>query len=169
MTEAGARDIFERTRLGAAAFLVVSGLAAVAGSVLDWVTIEALPIVPEGSDAAREVAERGTPFTGIEADWGWTTLVAGLVVLACGALLAWRERSRYALLAMLASIVVGAVGIAAYRAIGDESSSLMREMARIGELSPGIGVVLVALGGIVGMLAAVAGIVATPTAREPGG
>lgn len=166
MTESGARDIFDTTRLASAAFLIVSGLAAIAGSVLDWVTITALPLVPEGSAAAREVAERGTPFTGLEADWGWASLVAGVVVLACGALLALRARSGYAILAMLASIVVGAVGIAAFRAIGDDDSPLMREMARIGEMSPGIGVVLVTLGGIVGLLAAVAGVVATPKARE---
>ncbi len=162
MEEAKAIDYLGRVRAIAAAVLVLAGAMAIVGSFIDWVEI-----TPAGSVLAefgeepesRNVSE---PFTGLEAGDGWWVLTAGVVMVLAATLLVVRARALYAWLAFLAAIVIGSIAVADFRGIEDISSGLSRRMDVIGDADPALGITLVAAGGVLGMLASVVGIVASP-------
>lgn len=166
-------DFFDRARRVVALVLMVAGGASVIGSALDWVTITARPSLVGNFDFGAEnrhveEPEPSEPFDGLEATYGYYSLAGGAVILAAAALLAWRAQGRYAWLAFIASIVVGAIAIAAYRGIADPASPLSHKMDVIGKAEPALGLTLVTAGAIVGLLAAATGIAATPRrATEP--
>jgi LPXTG-motif cell wall-anchored protein len=165
-------DFFDKARRVAVAALIAAGAATIVGSTLDWVTISERPVLQQGVDFQEqnrflEEPEVTEPFTGLEAEYGYYSLAGGIVVLAGALLLLWRKRGKYAWLAFIASIGIGAIAISAYRGIADSSSALYQTMDIIGRAEPALGVTLVTAGAIVGLLASVVGVAATPY-RTPG-
>lgn len=159
-------DYFDRARIVAIVVLVVAAAAAITGSVLDWSTAGEFPEPLRsrlGDDVARP--EPSEPFTGVDAGDGIVVIVAGAVMALCALLLGIRRRGLWSAIALLCSLVIGAIGIASYRAIGDIDSALSRKMNVIGDIDPAVGVVLVAAAGLLGLLGAVLGLVATPSER----
>ncbi|MEA2435379.1 MAG: hypothetical protein QOG54_2836 [Actinomycetota bacterium] len=135
-------DIFDKARSVAASVLFACGLAAILGAVLAWVTVELPELgVPNGRPAET--------VTGIEGTDGWIVIVAGAMVIVAAVLLVLRATSGYAWLAFLASMVVGGIALANYR-----------QLDQIGE--PAMGLLLVAAAGIIGVIAAAAGVAASP-------
>jgi hypothetical protein len=166
MSRAGSSDIFDRARGLAVAGLIAAGAAAIVGALLDWVSISDVPPNPTGAEARREVAERSIPFSGVEEGDGQIVIVFGALLIVLAIVLLVRRRALFAGLAFVASIVIGAIGISDYRAIGDRNSQLIREMELVGNPDPGVGITLVAAAGILGIVAAAAGLVATPTGER---
>jgi hypothetical protein len=162
----GANDIFDRARVWAAAGLVASGGAAILGAVLDWVTITDVPPNPQTPQAEKEVSEGAVPFNGVEEGDGWIVIVFGVLLILLAVVLLLRRRGFIAGLALLSAVVIGAIGISDYRAIGDPNSELVREMELVGNPDPGVGIMLVAASGIIGLVAAVVGLISTPKAQE---
>jgi len=158
-------DFFGRARRFAAIGLVLAGSLAIAGSMLDWVRIVERPELVEGHDfegeevAAPKVSE---PFTGLEARDGRYVLAGGLVLVLASLLLLTRGRG--AGFGVLASIVIGGVTFAAYEGIQDVSSPIARRMDLVGGADAGIGLILAASGAILGMIASMAAIAASPHA-----
>ena len=155
------RDYFEKARLGSASLLFAAGLTAAAGSLLEWAHVVECP-----PRRTAEVAARCASYNGITAGDGWVSLVAGAGVILCAVLLAIRGRGVWARLAFLASIVVGAVGMSAYRAVSDTTSAISLRTGAIGRYEAAIGVSLVAAAGLIGLIASVGGIAATPRGPE---
>jgi LPXTG-motif cell wall-anchored protein len=158
-------DFFDKARRWAVIALVIAGLSAAGGSLLNWVTIEASPQLQQGINFGGRHVKRPSvtkPFTGLEARDGWWTLAGGTILMVAGGLLLARRRAVYAWLAFLASMVIGAVVIADYRQIGELSSDLSRRMHIVGDAAPGVGIVLVAVGGLLGLIASVAALAASP-------
>jgi predicted membrane channel-forming protein YqfA (hemolysin III family) len=161
-------DYFARARVAAVAMLVVAAGIAITGSFLDWVTITTRPSIDPEADfggARIEPPEIRAPYSGIDAADGWYVVVASVVLVAAAGGLAITKRSRYAWLAFIASMFVGAVGFAAYRSVGDLDSSISRRMEIVGDPDPGIGITLVAIGGVAALLGAVLGLISTPSRR----
>ncbi|HET7483059.1 MAG TPA: hypothetical protein VFK89_09380 [Actinomycetota bacterium] len=150
------RDAFDTARSASAAAMVAAGAAAIIGTMLDWVTVTPPQIVPLSQ------ADRTEPFTGWETGHGIYIVGAAAIVIVCAVLLVVRRRSFYAWGAFLASIVVGGIGISNYRGL---DSLFYEQMDRIGRASPALGITLVAAGGIVGVIAAAAGVAASPSTR----
>ncbi|HJR45575.1 MAG TPA: hypothetical protein VJ927_08205 [Actinomycetota bacterium] len=146
-------DYFEKARAVAATILFVCAATAILGSFLDWVTVEP-PVVIPADQAPRAVA-----FNGLDAGDGVIVIGAGIVVIIGAVLLVLRARSSFAWLAFFASMVIGGIAIADFRGL---DALFYDEMNRIGDPSPGIGLILVAAGGLIGLVAAVAGVAATP-------
>jgi hypothetical protein len=149
------------------ALMLVAGAMAVIGSALDWVTIAVRPELQEGADfgdaGEQPQAPRITrPFTGLEARDGWWSAAGGVVLMIAGALLHIRKRAGWAWLGVLASVVIGAVGIADYRGIGDLSSSISHRMDIVGGAEPATGLLLVVASAFAGLIASVAGVAASP-------
>jgi hypothetical protein len=160
-------NIFDHARRVAVALLIAATAAAVAGSLLDWVTITNRPQLAPDTDFEQEQSlerPRASPsYTGIEARDGWI-IIGGAAVLAMGTVgLALRARRGYARLAFVAAIVIGAIAFADYRAVGDLSSGISERMEIVGDPDPAIGILLVVVAGIAGLIGAVLGLVATPT------
>ena len=153
------RDFFDKARAVAVMVLVVAGLAAIAGTFLDWVTIEPPARVPNAQ------ADRLAAFTGLETSDGRLIVLAGIVVLGSAVALSIRKTSGPAWLAFAASIVIGAIAIADYRGI---DTLFYDEMQRIGRPFPAFGLKLVAAAGILGLIGSVAGIAATPKRESSG-
>lgn len=139
--------------------MFIAGVVAIIGAAIDWVTVSPPEILPAAE------ADRAVPFTGLEARDGWWILGGGVILVVCAVELVLRRSSGYAWLAFVVSIVVGGAAIAAYRAVGDSSSALVRRMDRVGELDPAAGVYLVATAAVLGLIAAVIGIAASPRRR----
>ena len=158
-------DFFDRARRFAVAMLLLAGVAAIAGSSLDWVTITAPPpIHPQADFGANQVAleqPRTRPFSGLEAGDGYWVLGGGIVIVIAAGMLLIRPRGRWALLAFLASLIIGAIAFADYRGVGDVSSSILTRMD-IGSARPGVGLTLVAAAGFLGIVGSAAAIAATP-------
>ncbi|MGI8790914.1 MAG: hypothetical protein ACR2I4_08525 [Actinomycetota bacterium] len=159
-------DFFDRARRFAVALLMLAGLAAIAGSSLDWVRITERPqIDPKadfGSDQeALEEPSRTRPFSGLEAGDGYWALGGGIVIVIAAGLLLIRPRGRWAVLAFLASLIIGAIAFADYRGVGDVSSSISRRMDIVAA-RPGVGLTLVAAAGFLGIVGSAAAIAATP-------
>ena len=149
-----AGDTFDRARSISAAFLVAAGAAVILGTVLDWVTIEPPAVMP------LDQAPRAEPFSGLETKSAPYLLIAAGAVILLALLLVVRQKSIYAWGAFLASMVIGAISFQNYRGIDE---LFYEQMERIGDPSPAIGLMLVVAGGIVGVIAAAAGISATPS------
>jgi hypothetical protein len=159
--EPSQQSYFDKARIWAATVLVVAGVAAVAGSLLDWVTIEALGAPSRAAHFGHQRIQgpaRATPFTGIEAKDGWWTLAAGVVVVVAAGLLIARRRALYAWLAFLASIVLGAVAVADFRGI----ENLSARMHVAADVRPAFGITLVAASSLAGLIASLAGVAASP-------
>jgi hypothetical protein len=168
-SRSGAMDFFDKARSLAAATLVASGVAAIIGSLLSWVTIEPPPGIDPNTDFGDAAIERvrvTEPFTGVEAGDGRWVVAAGGIMVVAAILLVWRRRGLYAWISLLASVFIGAIAFADYRGIGDLSSALSRRMDIVGQARPAIGITLVATAAVVGLLASAAGIAATPYRRE---
>lgn len=146
-------NFLDKARGVAAAGMIAAGAAAILGSLLDWVTIEA-PALFTGAPSE--------PFTGVEARDGWWTLGGGVVLVAASVLLTFRRRSLYPWLGFLTSLVIGAIATADYRAIGDVTSPLGRRMDVVGDAEPAIGLILVAVSALIGAIASLTGVAATP-------
>jgi hypothetical protein len=160
-------DFFARARRVAVAVMLAAGAAIVIGGVLDWATLERCPEVVEGStfDESELEAVPPCPLRGIDATEGKVTVGAGFVMLFAAIMLTLRERSGYAWLALLCSIVAGSAAIAAYRTIGDPDSSISRRFGLIDAYEVALGLNLAAAAAIVAMFASIAAITATPKTR----
>ena len=159
-------DFFDRARSWAAALMAVAGLVAIAGSVLDWVTITTLPELREGArfgdDVELKEPTASEPFTGLEAGDGWWSLAGGVVLVVAAVLLLVRKRAMWGWVGLLGAVVVGAIGVADYRGIGDLSSSLSHRLNIVGGAEPALGITLVVAAAFAGLLGSVAGIAASP-------
>jgi hypothetical protein len=158
-------DTFDRARSFAVALMIAAGLAAIVGSVLDWASIDTCPQVAEDIDFQGAEVEEPPPcetFRGVEILDGRVVIAAGAATIVFAYLLASRRSSGPAWLAFLASMVSGVVAISDYRTIGDVNSAVAERADLIGEASPGIGLTLVAVSALVGVIAAVIGVAASP-------
>jgi hypothetical protein len=160
----GAIDFFDRARRVAVALLLAAGAAAVIGSALDWAVLERCPEIVPGSTFEEDQLEEPPPcpVRGTDTTEGKAVVVAGFVTLAAAILLTIKVRNSFAWLALLSSAITGSFAVAAYRGIGDANSSISRRLGLIDAYEPGIGLTLVAVAGILGVLAAAGGIAATP-------
>jgi hypothetical protein len=159
-------DYFDRARTVAVGMLVAAAVAAIIGSLLDWVTISNAPRLDPNADFGTvdiDAPAPARPYSGIEARDGWIIIGGASVVLVGGVGLALRRRAAYAALALLAAIVIGAVALADYRGIGDITSSISDRMQITGDPEPALGIIVVAVAAVVGLIGAVLGIVATPS------
>jgi hypothetical protein len=147
------RDYFDKARSVAAVLLLGVGIAAVAGAFLEWVTIRPPERVP------ADQASRLDAFTGMETSDGWVVVaLAGAIVLSA-LFLVIRKRSFYAWIAFWCSMLMGGISIADYRGI---DKLFYEEMNRIGDPAPAFGLTLVAVAGLVGIVASVTGVAASP-------
>lgn len=163
-------DFFDRARRAAVAFLLVAGALAIVGSVLNWVSISRPPLVESadfGANNDKVVEEASEPFTGTDAAYGYYSLAGGVIVVLGALLLQARRRGKYAVVSFVASILIGAIALVAYRQISDRTSALYLRMDIEGVARPALGLTLVAAAAIIGLLASVAGVAATPYRREP--
>jgi len=150
-------NYFDRARASSAAGLVAAGAAAIVGSVLDWVTVAPPIVVP-----VRQVHQT-EPFTGIEAGDGQVVIGAAIGIIVCAALMMWRKKGLYAWLAFVTSMLIGGIAIADYRGI---DTLFYQEMNRIGDPAPAFGLQLVVLSALIGLIASIAGIAASPHVEE---
>lgn len=157
MPAAATRDYFEKARAWAATGIFIAALLLIVGSFLDWIVVDRLPpVIPD------EQADRAPPFTGFEVQDGWFVFIAGLVLVGCAVWLILRGRG--ARLAFLIAIIAGAITISDYRSI----PGLFVELEGIGAgARPGIGITLATSGAILGLIASVAAIAASPKERVP--
>lgn len=153
MMNPGQPNFLDKARGVAAAGMLAAGAAAVVGSLLDWVTLERPP---------GFIGDPSEPFSGIEAKDGWYVIAAAAMLALAAVLMTWQRRSLYAWIGFLASIVIGVIAIADYRGVNDLTAPIARRMDIIGDADPGIGLVLVAVAALVGMVASLAGVAATP-------
>ncbi len=153
MSEEGTRDYFDKARSYCAAVLVAVGAAAVLGSFLDWVTIQPPAVVP------ADQVDKLEPFNGIEAKDGLIIIGAAVFLIFCTVMLVVRRRVLWAWGAFLASMLIGGIAVADYRGI---EQIFYDEMDRIGDPAPALGLSLVAAAGFIGLIAAAAGVAATP-------
>jgi hypothetical protein len=157
MADAPARDFFDKAREWVSAALFLAGALAIVGSLLDWVTFTLEePLLGTLADEPSE------PLTGFDVGDGRWVAAAGAVVIVSAFLLVLRRSAGMAGLSLVASIVIGAIAISDYRGVGDLTSDLARELDLVGEPHAAIGLTLVVAGAILGLIASVAGIAATP-------
>lgn len=141
----------------------MAGVAAVVGSVVDWVTVTPPPEPPAGIDFQEEPfaeEESSEPFTGLEAGDGWLTAAAGGAQLVAGLLLITRRRGGW--LGILASVPIGAIAISGYRALDSPTSGLLERTDTVGDVDPSLGLTLISAAALVGLISAVIGVAATP-------
>jgi hypothetical protein len=146
--------------------MFVAGLLGGIGASLDWVDIEPPPRLPTGEDfEGNEFGESGEaePFNGLEAGDGWVVVVASAVLVAAGTMLVLGRRTGW--LGFVASLPIGAIAVADYRAVSEPTSRLAERMNLFGEVSPGIGLTLVGISAVIGLIGSVISIAASP--REP--
>lgn len=153
MSDVGTRDYFDKARSYAAAVLFAAGGAAILGSFLDWVTIQPPVVVP------ADQVDKLEPFNGIEARDGLLIVGAAVFLILCTLMLVLRRRALWAWGAFLASMLTGGIAVADYRGI---EQIFYDEMERIGDPAPALGLSLVAAAGFIGLIAAAAGVAATP-------
>lgn len=163
MTSSARGDFFDRARAFAAAAMLLAGALAIVGSALDWVTITKRDVVA-GTDFGDEEVEpgQGQAFQGLDDRDGRYILIAGVVVIASAIALLVRKRSGAAWLGFIAAMVVGGIAFADYRCIGNNTCALSQRMDVGTEARPAVGMTLVAAAGIIGVVASVAGVAATP-------
>ena len=147
-------DYFAKARAWAATGLFVAGVLLVVGSLLDWVSVGTLPeFIPADQQPFAE------PFNGLDVKDGYITAGAGVLLALCAVVIVLRPSRRATWTAVLASVIAGTVAISDYRDI----SGLFEEFGGIGRgISPGIGITLAAAGALLGLIASVATLAATP-------
>jgi hypothetical protein len=153
MAVEGSPNYFDKARTVAAAFLIAAGASVILGAFLDWVSVTPPEVVPASE------APKVEPFSGVETTDGWIVIVSGAILIVCGIITGVRRSSISALVAFGTAVVIGAVGIADYRGIDD---LFYREMNRVGEPVPAVGIMLVVGGAIVGLLSAAMAMAASP-------
>ena len=147
--------------------MLLAGLTAVIGSVVDWVTVTPPPEPPAGvnfEDQPFAPEENSEPFNGLEAGDGWLTVAGGGVQLASGLLLITMRRGGW--IGILASIPIGAIAISAYRSLDSPTSRLFEKTGTVGDVDPALGLSLIAAAGLVGLISAVIGVAATPRSQS---
>ncbi len=162
MTTASGRDYFDRARIVAVGLAAVAGVATVAGSFMTWASAGRPPDEVAGEFALGAFSP---PVSGFDAGDGKIVIGAASFMLVGALLLGVTRRSRYGLLVMVASIVSGAVAIAAYRALDDPASDFYRRLDLTGIIDPGPGLILVTAAGLVGVVAGGLGMIASPSDR----
>lgn len=151
MADSPAREFFDRARGWVSGGLFLAGALAIIGSLLDWVTFTvAEQAVPDVRPSA--------PRSGLDVPDGRWVIGAAIVIIVCAFLLVLRRRAGYAGLAMLASILIGAISVSDYRGIAD----LTTEVGLVGIPHVGVGLTLVVAAAILGLLSSIAGVAATP-------
>ncbi len=157
MSSSSSGDYFERARAISASVLFAAGAAAIVGSVLDWVVVDAIP-----PDVPSDQLDRLPPFTGLELGDGWVVIAAALVVIVAAFFIVLR--GRLAWLAFAGSVVIGGIAISDYRGV----QSIHMDLEGIGRgPRPGLGLTLVAAAGVIALIGSVASIAASPSgARE---
>jgi hypothetical protein len=153
MADPPAREFFDRAREWVSGALFLAGALAIVSSMLDWVTYKLGPGPTPG--ITFRVSE---PRSGLDVGDGRWVLGAGIVIIVAAFLLVLRQKAGYAGLAMLASIVIGAIGVSDYRGIGE----VTKEVDLVGVPHVGIGLTLAVAAAVLGLLASIAGIAATP-------
>ena len=158
MSPSPPRDPFDKARAIGASVLFAAGVAAIVGSLLDWVVVaETPPEVPANQ------LHRLPPFSGTELGDGYVVIGAAIVVILSAFLLVVRRGSGFAWLAFLGCIVIGGIAFADYRGV----QQLHTDLEGIGtQPAPGAGLTLVAVAGFVGLVGAVSAIAASPKARS---
>ena len=168
MKGVGGGDYFERARAVSVALLVLAGVLAIAGSFMDWTTKGTIPDEARFQSGTPVIHDMlSDPVTGFDAGDGKVVIAAAAFVLVSAMLLAVTRQGRYGLVALLASVVIGAVAIAAYRALGDTASDFFRKLDLAGAIDPGIGLILVAIAGLLGVLAGSLGMISSPKVPAP--
>lgn len=155
-------DYFDRARRFAVVLLVLAGAALITGTFLPWTTEGTLPPQAELPPGDR----LSDPLAGFSAGEGKVVVGAAVVILVAAGLLALARDRRYGYLALAASIVAGGVSFSFYGAVDDATSDMHRRFEIVGEIDPGAGLTLVVIGALVGIVAAVLGVVASPADRR---
>lgn len=156
MSRSPSGDYFERVRAISASILFAAAAAAIIGSVLDWVVVDATP-----PDVPADQVDRLPPFTGIELGDGWVVIGAAIVVAISAFFIVLK--GKFAWLAFLGSIVIGGIAISDYRGIAD----IHLELEAIGRgPRPGLGLTLVAAAGVIALIASVAAIAGSPSSSR---
>lgn len=153
MSEPSSGDYFERARAISASVLFAAAAAAIIGSVLDWIVVDATP-----PDVPSDQMDRLPPFTGLEVGDGWVVIAAAIVVSISAFFIV--AKGRYAWLAFFGSVVIGGIAISDYRGVSD----IHVELEGIGRgPRPGLGLTLVAAAGVIALIASAASIAASPS------
>ncbi len=163
-------DFFDRMRRIVVVVMLAAGVAAILGSVLDWVVITERPSLRPGFDFQEqnervEEPEVTEPFSGVDATYGIYSLAGGVILIVAGLLLLRIQRGRFAWLGFAAAISIGGIAVAAFRGIADTSSDLYQEMDIVGRAEPALGLIMVGTAGVVGLIASGVGVAATPYRR----
>lgn len=166
MADTGGVDFFERARRAAVVLLLIAGALCVIGSALDWAALERCPEIVEGSSFDDSELEEPPPcpVRGIDTTEGKVAAAAGFVIMIAAILLTLRRRSSFGWLALGSAVVAGSFALTAYRGIGDADSSISRRLGLIDAYEVSFGLTLVAAAAVAALVAAVAGIAATPDA-----
>lgn len=155
MADAPARDFFDKAREVVSMALFLAGALAIVGSLLDWVTFSV-------AEQAVPGVRPSDPLSGLDVGDGKWVLGAGVVVILAAFLLVLRQSAGYAGLALIASIVIGAIGVSDFRGIGEVTA----EVNLVGVPHAAIGLTLVVAAAIIGLIASIAGIAATPRRND---
>lgn len=165
---AGRGDYFDRARVVAVTLLVLASVTAIAGSFMEWTTRGVLPSLPE-TTFDGPAPEPTAPVTGVEAGEGNRVIAAAIVILVAATMLGSRRRAGWAWLAFIASVVIGAISIAAWRGIDRINSGFSQRIDVVSDIDPAAGLVVVAIAAGLGLVGSVLGVVATPSsAGAPG-
>ncbi|MFN2524991.1 MAG: hypothetical protein ABR505_01820 [Actinomycetota bacterium] len=164
--ERASGDYFARARVVAAIGLIAAAGLAVAGAFLDWASIGRLPatIPPAQSDRAEPLRGVDIPGGWLGLADGWWAILAAAILVVAGVLLIRTARSSYGWLAFGVAVVLGGIVIADFRSISRPTSDLTRRLDRIGEVDPGLGLVLAAVAAGIALIAALIGVAAAPKA-----
>ncbi len=151
MADPAARDIFDKAREWVSAALFLAGALAIVGSLLDWVTFTvAEPAVPG--------VRPSDPISGLDIGDGKVVAGAGVVMILGAFMLVLRQKAAYAGLAMIASVVAGAISVSDYRSIGEVTA----QVNLVGVPHVATGLTLVVVASFLGLVASIAGVLATP-------
>ncbi|MDQ3646870.1 MAG: hypothetical protein M3345_08065 [Actinomycetota bacterium] len=160
-------DFFHRARILASAGQMIAGAMAISGVFLDWVRITARPELVPGSDFGDtpvEAPQVSAPLNGLDIGWdGRWVLIAGVVLIVASILVLTRARGGW--YGFWAAIAIGAISFADYRGVGDVSWAIDRGLEIVGKPVVGAGLTLVAVAAVLGLIASVGAIAASPRAR----
>jgi hypothetical protein len=151
MADAPARDFFDKAREVVSAAVFIAGALAIIGSLLDWVTF---PI----DEHALPGVLSSPPLSGVDVGDGKWVLGAGVVIVVAAFLLVVRQSAGPAWVSLIVSMVVGAIGVSDFRGVAEVSA----EVDIVGVPHVGVGLTMVVGAAILGLLASIAGIAASP-------